>query len=383
MAPIRVGLIGLSSGTGAYSGSPGDGWASSAHLPYLTASPHYQVVALCNTSVEAAKVAVEKYHLPSSTKTYDSTEDLANDPDVDLVVCCVRVDRHYKLMKPVLEKGKAAFVEWPLGANLQQAEEMAALVEKSGSKTIVGLQGRMSPQVQKVKALVENGEIGDLISSTITANARGMGGPQEVPGVDYMAKKAVGGNILTILFGHMVDNALYALGELKDFSALLATRYPRTELLNVDGSPAGWIDRETPDQVLVQGTIAASGAPISIHYRGGKAFKDSPSLTWHVFGTKGEIRITSATSGLGITTGTEKIELYNHEKDEVEVIACPFPDAVKDLPGLAKCIGLDYEAFATGKAEGLVSFNDAVVRHRFIDEIWKSSEEKKAKTYME
>jgi predicted dehydrogenase len=377
MAPIRVAIIGLTSATGEISASPGDGWAATAHLPNLLLSPHYQVVALCNTSVQSAKTAVQRHKLPASTKTYGSPEDLANDPDIDLVVCCVRVDRHYKVMKPVLEKGIDVFVEWPLGANLQEAEEMAAIAEKSGSKTFVGLQGRMAPEVQKLKELLKDGKIGDVLSSTITADCGGLGGPIEPPGVDYMTKKSVGGNILTILFGHAVDNALYALGELEEFSALWAIRYPRTQLLDTDGSPAGTIDRETPDQVLIQGTIVGSAAPLSIHLRGGKAFKGSPSLVWRIFGTKGEIQITSAATSLGINTGTEKFELYDHEKDEVEIIDCPFPDAVKDVGGFAKCIGLDYDAFATGRTEGLVTFRDAVVRHAFIDEIWKSSETKR------
>jgi predicted dehydrogenase len=377
MAPIRVGIIGLTSATGEISASPGDGWAATAHLPYLLNSPHYEVVALCNTSVESAKIAVQRHNLPASTKTYGNPKDLANDPNIDLVVCCVRVDRHYKVMKPVLEKGIDVFVEWPLGANLQEAEEMAAIAEKSGSKTVVGLQGRLSPEVQKVRELLKQGRIGDVLSSTVTADCAGMGGPTEPPGVEYMTKREVGGNILTILFGHMVDYVLYTLGEFEEFSALWAIRYPKTQLLNMDGSPAGIIPRETPDQILVQGTISGSGAPLSVHMRGGKTFKGLPSLVWSIFGTKGEIRVTSAFINPGVNTGTEKVELYDHEKDEVEIVDCTYPDAVKDLSMYAKCIGLDYEGFATGQTEGVATFKDAVVRHALIDQIWKSNETKR------
>jgi predicted dehydrogenase len=68
MAPIRVGFIGLS-------GAPpekyeGSGWGPNAHLPFLKQSPHFEIVALLNTSVESAKAAVRKYELPESTKTY-------------------------------------------------------------------------------------------------------------------------------------------------------------------------------------------------------------------------------------------------------------------------------------------------------------------------
>lgn len=72
MAPVRVGLIGLS-------GTPpdkyeGTSWAASAHLPYLTASPHYEIVALLNTTVESAKAAIERYKLPAETKAYGNPD---------------------------------------------------------------------------------------------------------------------------------------------------------------------------------------------------------------------------------------------------------------------------------------------------------------------
>ena len=76
MAPTRVGIIGLSK-------SSLSSWASIAHLPYLAASEgKYEIKALCNSSVEAAKKAIEAYGLPSSTKAYGDPQDLANDPEV-------------------------------------------------------------------------------------------------------------------------------------------------------------------------------------------------------------------------------------------------------------------------------------------------------------
>jgi len=75
MSPIRVGLIGLS-------GAPpdkyeGTSWTSSAHLPYLTSSPHYEIVALLNSSIESAKAAIGRYKLPPSTKAYSSPEGIS------------------------------------------------------------------------------------------------------------------------------------------------------------------------------------------------------------------------------------------------------------------------------------------------------------------
>jgi predicted dehydrogenase len=157
----------------------------SAHLPYLIQSPHYEITALCNSSVKSAEAAIKRHSLPSSTKAYGSPEELAKDPNVDLVVCSVRVDRHYALTMPALKAGKAAFVEWPLGSNLQQAEEMLAAAKNSGSQTIVSLQSRISPYIQKVKNLVESKRVGELLSSNLTY-VSGTPGDVSPPGIDYL-----------------------------------------------------------------------------------------------------------------------------------------------------------------------------------------------------
>ena len=78
MAPIRVGIIGLSP-------NAVTSWASAAHLPYLVASKgKYEIKALCNSSVESAQAAIKTYKLPSTTKAYGTPQDLANDPDVSI-----------------------------------------------------------------------------------------------------------------------------------------------------------------------------------------------------------------------------------------------------------------------------------------------------------
>lgn len=76
MAPIRVGIIGLSK-------NAKTSWASKAHLPYLLASNgKYEIKALCNSSVDSAKEAIKVYKLPPSTKAYGDPHDIANDPEV-------------------------------------------------------------------------------------------------------------------------------------------------------------------------------------------------------------------------------------------------------------------------------------------------------------
>jgi predicted dehydrogenase len=340
-------------------------------------------VALCNSSEKAARVAIKKYHLPETTKAYGDPHALAADPGVDLIVCCVRVDRHYATIKPALEAGKDVFVEWPLAANRKQAEELGAIAAKSGSKTIVGLQTRSSPQIQKIRELIATGAVGKVLSSTYSYQL-GFLGDIEPPGIDYIAKKEVGGNILTVLFAHAADPVFHALGDQpSEVTAILRTQWPKTKLLHADGSFNKIIDRETADHVFVQAVLPKGDVPISITVRGGNKWKDAPSLVWQILGTEGMIQLTSPPSH-ALDLGTSTIELHTNATDTVEVVPVQFPDSVKDLPStMAQNIGLLYEQFATEKGNAFVDFEEALKVHRLIDALEKSSEARGTVTAVE
>jgi predicted dehydrogenase len=197
MAPIRLGLIGLSK----------TGWARNAHVPYILANPSkYQIVAIQNTSVASAQTAIAELNLPATTKAYGAPEDLANDPDVDLVVVSVRVDRHFAATKPLLEAGKNVLVEFPLGRNLAEARELVELRTKHGVQVAVtGLQGRQALVVRKLRELLEGGRIGKVLSSTFVGQQDGVGGPTMSQSVEFATSREIGANLLAVGFGHIID----------------------------------------------------------------------------------------------------------------------------------------------------------------------------------
>ena len=197
MSTIRVGIIGLSA-------SAKTSWAANAHLPYLKSSQtKYKLTALCNSSVAAAKAAIEAFDLPVDTKAYGNPEDLAEDRDIDLVVCNTRVDVHHETIKPSLLKGKQIYCEWPLAQNVEIATELATIAEKKGSRTMIGLQGHMSPIVLKIKSLIGKGRLGKFVtSSTVSISGGTRTRDTLVEGLQYFTEKRIGGNPITIGFGH-------------------------------------------------------------------------------------------------------------------------------------------------------------------------------------
>jgi predicted dehydrogenase len=152
--PIRVGVFGLSTS---------GGWAATAHLPYLQATAKYKVTAICNTSVQTSRQAIQEHGFESA-QAFDSVQAMCESDSVDLVVCAVAVFSHYKIVKPAIEAGKDVYVEWPLGVSTEEGEKLEALAEKKGVRTIIGLQGRVSHIQATLRDLINKGRLVHLLS---------------------------------------------------------------------------------------------------------------------------------------------------------------------------------------------------------------------------
>lgn len=143
-----------------------------------------------------------KYGLDPSTKAYGDPTDLSLDPDIDLVVCCTRVDTHYALTKPSIEAGKPVFVEWPLTHDVERSRELADLVAKKGSRSMVGLQGQLTPVLLKIKDLLQQGSIGKVLSSEVRAHGGTVDREKAADGLRYFTDINIGGNVFMIGFAH-------------------------------------------------------------------------------------------------------------------------------------------------------------------------------------
>ena len=368
MAPIRVGIVGLSAKSGA--------WATLAHLPRLARSPNYEIVALCNSTIESTKAAIKAHHLPESTKAYDRYEDIAADPNVDLYVVSTRADTHYAVAMPALRAGRNVFVEWPLAATTGQAKEMAAVAKEKNLKTMVGFQGRMSPSLRKVKELIDMGALGEIHSVNYQGAIHVWQNNAASDRYHYFMDRKIGGNLLTIYGGHVLDSILYAVGELKpgSYTPLAVNLRRKMHIMKSDGSLSEELyDKNTPDQILIQGRLERHpSAVFSFHLRAGDRFIGSAGSIWRIYGTKGELAVEFASAGPQMAKATS-MRFSNAEKGEVEeVVSDEGGEEWTDLPTPGQNIGRLYEAYATG--EGYPDFDVAVKRHELLDEFWATME---------
>ncbi len=99
---------------------------------------------------------------PNARVTGDFAEMLAAD-DVDAVVIATPVPTHYPLARAALEAGKHVFVEKPPAMRVAEMEELIGLAEARGLVLMPGHLLLYHPAVQKLKELVDDGELGEVL----------------------------------------------------------------------------------------------------------------------------------------------------------------------------------------------------------------------------
>src|SRR5205823_9726393 len=176
---------------------------------------NYEIRALSAHTAESARAAGEAFGVSA---VFSDHEQMVTQPDINLVAVTVKVPHHRELVSAALAAGKAVYGEWPLGRDLDDARAMAALAAEQGVRTVVGLQARQAPAIGFIQELVNDGYVGEVLSTTVV----GLSVPGDVvvePNA-YMLDETSGANVLTIAVGHSLDTLNYVLGEFADLSAV-------------------------------------------------------------------------------------------------------------------------------------------------------------------
>ena len=292
-----------------------------------------------------------------------------------MALVSVKVPLHATLIKPQLEAKKDVFVEWPLAANLKEAEELTALAKANGVKTLVGLQARQDPSVRKAREIVQSGELGDILGTTMLGAAAFWSGGV-VPPLEYTLPLENGANMITIPAGHAMDALCYVLGEFKDLQATLANSQPKVPITDTQGNVLRTAQKTSHDWMSVNGNLA-SGGVATIVYHGGSAPR-GVNFYWEIVGTKGTLVLEGPVAHVQMFHPTLKLLRSGVKGATLEDVKVDGP--VKPDPTFN--VGKAWDAFV-GQGDGCItSFEDAVVRHRMIDAIYRSNESGKRESYL-
>ncbi|GAB3933502.1 Gfo/Idh/MocA family oxidoreductase [Mucilaginibacter myungsuensis] len=127
------------------------------HAPFVHAHPGFQLKAI----VERTK-KVAQGHYPD-VLSYDSTEELLNDPEIEFIIVNTPNNTHYDLSKRALLAGKHVLTEKPAGATVAEVQELYDLARRVGKHYLVFQNRRWDSDFLSVKEVIESGKLGRLI----------------------------------------------------------------------------------------------------------------------------------------------------------------------------------------------------------------------------
>ena len=166
------------------------------------------LVALCDLDAELRARFAARY--PNAGVYADYGEMLASG-ELDAVVIATPVPTHFTLSKQALEAGKHVFVEKPPAMRAAEMEELVAL---AAERNLVLLPGHLllyHPGVQKVKQLIDAGDLGEILC--IYGNRQNLG----VIRKDENALWSLGVHDLSVILYLLDEEPLEASAHGRDF----------------------------------------------------------------------------------------------------------------------------------------------------------------------
>lgn len=200
---LRIGVIGCGAGV--------------FHLEGYAAEPRVKVVALAGLDTDRCQSLAKRFDIAGIYMDY--RELLAQD-DIDAVSIAVPNNLHNPVAIAALEAGKHVLIEKPLARHRAEAQEMVDAARKHNRVLAVAFQRRTRHDVEIVRDEIAAGNFGRVYYAKAFWMRR-----SGIPGLGswFTSKDAAGGGPLIDLGVHVLDMALYVLGNPNVTSVSAAT----------------------------------------------------------------------------------------------------------------------------------------------------------------
>ncbi|MET7384847.1 Gfo/Idh/MocA family protein [Streptomyces sp. NPDC005529] len=187
------------------------GGIAAAFTADLVDMPDAEVVAVASRTDASAKAFAERFGIP---RAYGDWASLAADEDVDVVYVATPHAAHRQAAGMCLEAGRHVLCEKAFTLNAREADELVALARRHDRFLMEAMWMYCNPLVRQLKALVDDGVIGEV--RTVQADF-GLAGP--FPPSHRLRDPAQGGGALLDLGVYPVSFAQLLLGEPSDVVA--------------------------------------------------------------------------------------------------------------------------------------------------------------------
>ncbi len=172
------------------------------HAPFIDTNPHYKLVG----SWERSQKNIQAIY--PEAKSFESYEEILNDPSIHLVIVNSPNDTHYDYTKRALLAGKHVVTEKAFTVTVKEAEALDALAQKLNLKLAVYQNRRYDADFLTLQKLIAEDKIGNFLDIQISFERYRTTLSAKV----HKENNTPGSGVLFDLGPHLVDQALLLSG---------------------------------------------------------------------------------------------------------------------------------------------------------------------------
>ncbi len=286
--PLRVGVVGL-------------GWAGQQHLAAYTGLDGVQVIGLAGKETELLGELGRQYSVEG---LFEGWEELLELPELDAVSVAVPTFLHAPIAIAALDRGLHVLSEKPIARNAAEGRQMVEAARRSGRVLDVAFNHRRRGDIAALKKIIVDGELGRPYYAKASWLRR-----SGIPGLGtwFTSRELAGGGPLADIGVHVLDYALYLLGEPKVL-AVSASTYAELGPRGRGGSGRPSADAATSRfevEDFASAFLRLEGGGTLLIEAGWASYRSPDDLMdFTVYGTDGgaELRVQGSTTTVGTLT---------------------------------------------------------------------------------
>jgi UDP-N-acetylglucosamine 3-dehydrogenase len=137
----------------------GTGFWGRNHARVLSELSETRLVAVCDLDQARGQSIAKRYE----AEWYSKDEDLLRRKDIDVVCICTPTTSHAAIALKAAENRKHLLIEKPIADNVDDAKKIVDTCKTLGLKTMTGFIERFNPGTRRLKKLIEEGVLGDVV----------------------------------------------------------------------------------------------------------------------------------------------------------------------------------------------------------------------------
>lgn len=237
------------------------------------------LAAVCDLNPQAAAEKAKTF----GVERVMTLDEIAADPEIELVVNLTAPVAHYSVIRQMLEAGKHVYTEKMFTTDLEQARELVRLADEKGLMIAVAPDTALGAGVQTARHMIDCGLVGSITSGMVSVTRN-----QSLNSERFKFLQKAGGTLPYDVGIYYIGALIALLGPVESLCAFAAPApLHEKQLLFDTANPASWT---IPGNNLVTASLKfACGALVSVHFNGNAVGKETCFMRF--FGTRGAMEV--------------------------------------------------------------------------------------------